>query len=188
MASKLKFVDERLPPEQRFRLVLAATGRGDMDDAARLVNSCPRRGYDQPDRDYVDRVAAASEMAHITTALLLSAMLAVQPHEIKRELFDDLRAQWDEMNAGHGAGDSPEWPLLNLRDACENRYREGVAGLLGICEGVKIFCTAISVEPAALFAMNPLALHYWRQASSYRSNIDHDRERADDVEKLLFEI
>jgi hypothetical protein len=188
MSPGLKSVYERLYPEERFRLALGAVARDDLDDLAHLVNGCPRRAYSAPDRNYGDRIAATSEITHITTTLILSALLSLQPYAIQRELLDVLRIEWSEINEDDASGGSSEWPLQDLRARCESSYRDGLGGLLGICVGVERFCTAVKIEPTMLFATNPLGLHHWRQAISFRGEIAHDREHADVVEKLCLEI
>lgn len=188
MASRLKLVYDRLQPDERFRLVLEAAAREDLGDLAQLANSCPRRVCEASDPEYVGRIAAVSKIAHITTSLILQALLSLQPHAITRDLFDALRVQWnEEMNAAGLTDDWPD-PGPDLREACEKGYRDGVASLLAICEGVERFCKAVKIKPTTLLAMNELCLHYWRHAITFRGDIDFDQQVADELENFLLEL
>ena len=53
---------DRLTPEERFRLDVLATVRGDSRESERLVSSCPRFSYTMNDVGFVDRWRSAIEM------------------------------------------------------------------------------------------------------------------------------
>ena len=53
---------DRLTPEERFRLDVLATVRGDSRESERLVSSCPRFSYTMNDVGFVERWRSAIEM------------------------------------------------------------------------------------------------------------------------------
>jgi hypothetical protein len=59
-----KFYD-RLTPNERFRLVVEAQARGDMDECLRLTESCPRNNYTMRDVAYETLVRASEEMVMV---------------------------------------------------------------------------------------------------------------------------
>jgi hypothetical protein len=53
---------DRLTPEERFRLDVLATARGDSRESERLVSSCPRFSYTMNDMGFVERWRSAIEI------------------------------------------------------------------------------------------------------------------------------
>jgi hypothetical protein len=53
---------DKLGPEERFRLDLLATARGDLQESERLVRSCPRRNYVMNEAGFGGRWHGAIEM------------------------------------------------------------------------------------------------------------------------------
>ena len=53
---------DRLTPEERFRLDVLATARGDSQESERLTSSCPRFSYTMNDVGFVDRWRSAIEI------------------------------------------------------------------------------------------------------------------------------
>jgi hypothetical protein len=55
----LGLLNDRLTPEERFRLVVLAMARGDEEESERLTATCPRRDHIMKDRGFVGRWEAA---------------------------------------------------------------------------------------------------------------------------------
>jgi hypothetical protein len=69
---------DRLTPEERFRLDVMATGRGDMEESELLTRTCPRHSYTMNDIGFADRWHAAKEMAVLTHMSLVSTVERLQ--------------------------------------------------------------------------------------------------------------
>lgn len=66
---------DRLTPDERARAALEASARGDFEERDRLIDSCPRHTYSEPDAAFMDRLDASRDLA-VIVALELSARLA----------------------------------------------------------------------------------------------------------------
>lgn len=55
MKNVLKRHYDKLTPEERFRLDVLATARGDGPESERLVSSCPRATYTTNERGFTGR-------------------------------------------------------------------------------------------------------------------------------------
>lgn len=78
-------VYETLTPEQRLVAMVEASGRDDENEMRRLVTSCPRKNYSQPDAAFMDEWEA---LVSKTLALELDLM-----HKVINILFFLLRKE-----------------------------------------------------------------------------------------------
>jgi hypothetical protein len=76
---------DRLTPEERFRLDVLATARGDEEDSRRLAEGCPRRSYTMRDDRFSWRWEAARELTMVM-------LLDLNQHLSKLRMIDDLRS------------------------------------------------------------------------------------------------
>jgi hypothetical protein len=76
---------DRLAPEERFRLVVEALSRGDDEEAERLADSCPRKGYIMNELAFQDRLRTISQ---ITMVMFLD----IFPLLAQLQVIDALRA------------------------------------------------------------------------------------------------
>jgi hypothetical protein len=76
---------DRLTPEERFRLDVLATARGDEEESRRLAEGCPRRSYTMRDDRFSRRWNAARD-------LTMAVLLDLNQHLSKLRMIDDLRS------------------------------------------------------------------------------------------------
>ncbi len=121
-----KFYD-RLSPDERFRLDVEATARGDETDSKKLVDSCPRRHYKQNEVAFTGRWQAAIHLT-LAVSLDLSQHLArLQMLEALKETTPYVRTVF--TNEAHSA-------YLDGHDA-GSRYAWEKAGMAGDPPGCK---------------------------------------------------
>jgi hypothetical protein len=187
----LKNLYPRLRPDERFRLAVNAVARKDWDEFGLLSGSCPTYVYRATDLAYRERLWAASYIALHVANRLLSAESALEAPMFAREvLMADARALATEFGDGTTteAADG-EWPEIvsqtdhsELDDLC----RQGIAVVLGICEGFERFCEGLGIEPAALLAFAPDCLPVWWRAVRLRgTDSPSDPARAEAFCELL---
>jgi hypothetical protein len=68
----------RLAPEERFTLVIEALSRGDDEEAFRLADSCPRKGYTMNELAYGNRVLASRDITMVLCLDLLPRLAQLQ--------------------------------------------------------------------------------------------------------------
>jgi hypothetical protein len=107
------------------------------------------------------------------TNLLLRAQIALERPTFVRELLADEQAQVNEIISDGGtieeAGEYWSEILSNDgRHELDALYRERVAAVLGLCEGLERFCESLRVEPANLLAIEPSSLPVWHSAGRLR--------------------
>lgn len=114
---------DKLMPDERFRLVFDAIGRGDAAERARLDNTCPRKTYTMRDWEYLTR------LRFVTTHSLLVGL------------------RWRGLTGAvfacmvYACGDGKLWGKLSDEKAC------AVFGSLhALIEGVERFCAEIGIE------------------------------------------
>jgi hypothetical protein len=72
------------------------------------------------------------------------------------------------------------------RHEADELYREWVAAVLGVCEGIERFCDPLGFEPAKLLAVEPSCLPAWHSAVRLRDkDIAFDPATAEGVYKFL---
>jgi hypothetical protein len=76
---------DRLTPEERFRLDVLATARGDEEESLRLREGCPRRSYTMRDARFSRRWAAARD-------LTLAVLVDLNQHLSKLRMIEALRS------------------------------------------------------------------------------------------------
>ncbi len=99
----------KLTPEERFRLDVLATARGDLEESERLTNTCPKRDYIMNDWAFVGRWEAARELAMLAYMDLAKCLDKIQMIEAFRATFPYLRTIWtndvhDAYFDGHEQG------------------------------------------------------------------------------------
>ncbi len=105
---------DRLTPEERFRLDVLATARGDKEESEHLTSTCPRRTYTMNEVEFTGRWHGAAELTFINLLDLRSRMDKVQMIDAFRVAFPYLRTVWkdDTHEAyfdGHRSGSSHAW-------------------------------------------------------------------------------
>lgn len=105
---------DRLSPEERFRLDVEATARGDEADSKRLVNTCPRRHYKQNEVAFTGRWHAAIRLTlavsldlsqHLARLRMLEAITEITPYVRTVFINEAHKAYMD----GHEAGSRYAW-------------------------------------------------------------------------------
>jgi hypothetical protein len=150
-----------LAPEERFRLILAASGRGDQAERDRLVRA--GRRVTLALQDHAPYAQAFGELALLTFIELLDE--AARFHAALDEVcaFDDTEEQVDRGGrrgdgAGgppaaavpkHAAGDPPGWERY-----LELAYAAGYV-LRAKAGGWKLFCERLAVPPFLLWEVLP---------------------------------
>jgi hypothetical protein len=104
----------KLTPEERFRLDVLATARGDMEESERLTRTCPKRDYIMNDWAFVGRWEAAKVLVMLCYMDLARCMDKLTMLHALREMFPYLRTVWtnDVHEAyfdGHVAGSRHAW-------------------------------------------------------------------------------
>ncbi len=105
---------DQLTPEERFKLDVEAMARGDTEESARLVHTCPTRNYQMNEIGFTDRWQAALQ---ITTMICMDVdkhLSKVQMVEAFRVLLPYLRAVMENdgheaYHAGHERGARFAW-------------------------------------------------------------------------------
>ena len=105
---------DRLTPEERFRLDVLATARGDKEESEHLTSTCPRRSYTMNEVGFTGRWRGATEITLLTLLDLRSRMDKVQMIDAFRVTFPYLSAVWNEdaheaYLDGHRSGSSHAW-------------------------------------------------------------------------------
>ena len=65
---------DRLDPDERFRLALEATARGDEEEIERLRDTCPRVRYTAIDIAYSDSISGSLKMTMLICQLLAPSL------------------------------------------------------------------------------------------------------------------
>ena len=105
---------DRLTPEERFRLDVLATARGDSRESERLVASCPRFSYTMNEMGFVERWRSAIEIT-------LRVYIPLEEQLAKLRMIDAIRVfvpysqtllsnvALDAYYKGHEAGSRHAW-------------------------------------------------------------------------------
>jgi hypothetical protein len=104
----------RLTPEERFRLDLEATARGDERESQKLVETCPRKTYTAVDYGFSGRWLAAGEITHALCLDLCQHLCRLQMLDALTAGLPPLRVLFvNEAHAayldGHEAGSRHAW-------------------------------------------------------------------------------
>jgi hypothetical protein len=104
----------RLTPEERFRLDVEATARGDERESQKLVETCPRKTYTAVDYGFSGRWLAAREITHALCLDLCQHLCRLQMLDALTAGLPPLRVLFvNEAHAayldGHEAGSRHAW-------------------------------------------------------------------------------
>jgi hypothetical protein len=107
---------DRLTPEERFRLDVLATARGDKEESEHLTSTCPKRTYTMNEVGFTGRWHGAVELTFINLLDLRASMDKVQMIDAFRVAFPYLRTVWkddthDAYFEGHRSGSSHAWKV-----------------------------------------------------------------------------
>jgi hypothetical protein len=83
---------DRLTAEERFRLVIAASGRDDLAEEELLFRTCPRCRYEAPDARFHDRFMYAERV-------VVATLLELVPILTRRDLLRELRPAIEFYNS-----------------------------------------------------------------------------------------
>lgn len=105
---------DRLTGEERFRLDVLATARGDLQESERLVSSCPRETYTMTARDFGGRWSAAENIAlriYIAIGNDLAKLQMVDAFRVMVPYQESLSSNmtFDAYYKGHKAGSYHAW-------------------------------------------------------------------------------
>ncbi len=99
----------RLTPEERFRLDVLATARGDEEESRRLTEGCPRRSYTLNDIRFSWRWEAARDLTmavlldlnqQVSKLRMIDALRSVLPYSTTLAQNDAYLAYYDGRKAG----------------------------------------------------------------------------------------
>ncbi len=105
---------DKLSPEERFRLDVLATARGDTQESERLVSSCPRATYTTNERGFTARWSASENITlRIAVPLMqeLGRLRVVDAFRVLAPYQDTLNENLalDAYFKGHEAGSYHAW-------------------------------------------------------------------------------
>ncbi len=105
---------DRLDPEERFRLDVEATARGDGRESEKLADTCPRKAYTALDYGFSGRWIAAGEITRAVCLDLARHLCRLQMLDALTASLPTLRASFvnEAMGAymgGHEAGSRHAW-------------------------------------------------------------------------------
>jgi hypothetical protein len=187
---------DRLDPDERFRLVLAARARDDEQELHRLEESCPREIYKMLDAAFTGRVDASRDAALVFTVLYQHVLRLVEEAWLPFEQLESVKdgyaagvnAGWqlagrqgvlfepgerfcdgDDGEDRNEGGEGPVRPERRsaLREQRERDYREAVAALKGLHEGFTRFCERADLDPDTVLGWSPFAFLAIRHAEPY---------------------
>jgi hypothetical protein len=110
---------DRLTPEERFRLDVEATARGDDRESEKLVETCPRKHYTALDYGFSGRWLAAGEISralcldlaqHLCRLQMLDALTVSLP-TLRVSLVNEGHAAYMD---GHEAGSRHAWKIAGM--------------------------------------------------------------------------
>ncbi|MBA2691490.1 MAG: hypothetical protein H0U65_03220 [Rubrobacter sp.] len=110
---------DRLTPEERFRLDVEATARGDDRESEKLVETCPRKAYTALDHGFSGRWLASGEISralcldlcqHLSRLQMLDALMVSLP-TLRVSLVDEAHAAYVD---GHEAGSRHAWKMAGM--------------------------------------------------------------------------
>src|ERR671917_1756673 len=105
---------DKLEPEERFRLDVLATARGDAQESERLVRTCNRRHYVMNDAGFVERWRSAIEITlrvYIPLGEQLAKLRMVDAFRVFVPYSQTLSSNMvlDAYYRGHEAGSRHAW-------------------------------------------------------------------------------
>src|SRR5215210_4866874 len=123
-----KFYD-RLDPDERFRLVLEATARGDEEEIERLRDTCPRVKYTAIDIAYSDRISGSLKitimLCHLLAPSLTELRMLAAFREVLSHTFDHcINTARLAYLRGHERGVSRTWKAAGKKGDPSIRLRK----------------------------------------------------------------
>ena len=105
---------DKLSPEERFRLDLLATARGDMEESELLTRTCPRETYTMNHREYTGRWKGTYEITLRMFIAVNNELSKLQMIDTFRELVPYSQAlshniAFDAYFTGHESGSYHAW-------------------------------------------------------------------------------
>jgi hypothetical protein len=154
---------EKLLPIERFQVAIDAVGRGDHDDLRRLTDSCPEHRYWAMDVNYGERLKAATVIALSAANMLFRARLALEAAIGDRERLEDTEAIREYFATTLSVDESSLEPdgWNELVNEIRAAYGTRAADLIGVCQGIRLFCQAIGVAPSNLLALERHCIPVW---------------------------
>jgi hypothetical protein len=143
-----------LTPEERFRLILAASGRGDEAEAARLVNAGGKITLSMP--DHAPYAQAFNDLALLTFIELVDEAARYQAalafNDDVRDTYEADEAEEESNDAAADEEDASQEPICfrTLDIALAAGYM-----LRTKANGWKLFCERLSVPPFLLWEIHP---------------------------------
>lgn len=112
---------DKLTPEERFRLDVEATARGDERESEKLVESCQRKTYTALDYGFSGRWEAATEITRAVCLDLCQHLCRLQMLDALTSSLPILRVSYvNEAHAaymdGHEAGSRYAWKEAGMED------------------------------------------------------------------------
>jgi hypothetical protein len=158
---------DRLTPEERFRLILSASGRGDRDEADRLARACGRISMSM--QDYAPYAKALMEVAFVTYIdLLEECSRYTDTITFNDEALEDKSAQKSDKSEPQNGADAQRSgdgkSSRKLSDAWRKKpiWQRSMDLMLGAgytlrtkAEGWKLFCERSSLPPFLLWEAFP---------------------------------
>jgi hypothetical protein len=143
-----------LTPEERFRLILAASGRGDEAEAARLVNAGGRITLSMP--DHAPFAEAFNDLALLTFIELVDEAARYQAAlAFNDDARDTYEADEDEEESDYAAADEED---ASQEPVCFRALDIALAAgymLRTKANGWKLFCERLNVPPFLLWELHP---------------------------------
>jgi hypothetical protein len=128
--SSLHRAYDRLSPEERFRLDVLATARGDLEESERLTRTCQRETYTMNHRGYTSRWSGTYEITLRMYVAIGGELAKLQMVDAFRELVPYSQTLSQEMIfdgyfRGHESGSRYAWGRAG-KDGEPPGYEEGI--------------------------------------------------------------
>jgi hypothetical protein len=178
---------DRLAWDERFPAAVDAIGRGDVEELARLTDSCPERKYWSIDVEYAERMKAAWVIAALAGNMLLRARVDLEVpmfvHDFLEQFSRPMADFATALDARNQIDANEEWQDFHRTVAAA--YETQVMNLIGTCEGIKRSCDFIGVAPSALLVLAPGSMAVWELGTRLRESHGHDETVAETVTQSL---
>src|SRR5713226_7589325 len=149
-----------LTPEERFRLILAASGRGDEAEAARLANAGGRITLSMP--DHAPFAQAFNDLALLTFIELVDEAARYQAalafNDDVRDTYEADEAEEESDDAAEEKDAAADEEDASQEPACFRTLDIALAAgymLLTKANGWKLFCGRLNVPPFLVWEIHP---------------------------------
>jgi len=141
---------ERLTPTERFKIAVAAFGRGDLAEVDRLNDSTPYRAFKIQEPAYFDRLQRITWLAlYVTVQSRNQQVAALGVYAVL--VLHTMRT--DDPNRGYS--DEDDSKFNRLCEMCEQR----ISRLKALHSAWDRFCTGLGVSASDIDKMTGLPLH-----------------------------